>query len=215
MQTAGQVLKEVRLKKGISLGQAEEATKINQRFLRALEEGDYQSLPSLSSIKGFLKNYGEYLDLSVGRLWALFRREYRSAPPPDLLPPTASELLSPSLWTFIQNKFFLALFIAAASVFLIFLGRGFLVPPRLVLDAPADNSTTPELSVTVIGQTEPEVTLTINDQPVTLKEDGRFTVRIQLAIGVNQVTIKATNKLGRSQAITRTVTVSPANGPSP
>lgn len=215
MQTAGQTLKEARRKKGVSLDQAEKATKIKKRFLKALEEGDYQFLPSLPSIKGFLKNYGEYLGLSVDRLWALFRREYRSASSPALLPPSASELLFPSWWTFIQNKIFLALFVAVALLFLIFLGRGFLVPPRLTVDAPPDNFTTSELSVEVVGRTEPEATLTINDQPVTLKEDGRFLVRIQLAIGVNQIAVMAANKLGCSQTVTRMVTVSPGNGLNP
>lgn len=215
MQTAGQALKKARLKKGISFEQAEEATKINQRFLKALEESDYSSLPSLPSIKGFLKNYGEYLGLSADWLWALFRREYRAGSSPALLPLAASGSLFPSWWTVIQNKFFFALVIIAALVFLTFLGRGFLVPPPLVLDAPPDNFTTAELNVEVVGQTDPEANLTINDQPVTLKEEGRFEIRIQLAVGANRLEITATNRLGRSQTLTRTVTVSPFNGLNP
>lgn len=209
MQTVGQLLKNARLEEGVSLDQIEGATKINKRFLKALENGDYQKLPPPTFIKGFVRNYGEYLGLPVERLLALFRREYSLSSSQALLPKTTARFLSPSLWDLVQNKLFLTATFLLIILFLVFLGRGFLIPPRLVLDSPVDNFVTSELSVKVAGKTEPEARLTINDQKVTLQEDGRFSVRVQLTAGVNQITVVATNKLGRSQKIPRTITVPP------
>jgi len=209
MQTVGQILKNARLEKGVSLEQIENETKINKRFLEALENSNYQKLPPPTFIKGFVKNYGEYLGLPVTRLLALFRREYSLSSPHSLVPKTAARFLSPSLWDIVQNKLFLTATFFLLVLFLVFLGRGFLIPPPLVLDSPVDNLVTSQLSVAVAGQTQPETRVSINDQEITLQEDGSFSVRVQLTVGVNRIVVVATNKLGRSQKIIRTVTVSP------
>lgn len=209
MQTVGQFLKNTRLEKGLSLEQIEKSTKINKRFLKALEDGDYQKLPPPTFIKGFIKNYGDYIGLPVDRLLALFRREYSLSFSPTLLPKAVGGTLFPSFLDLIQNKFFLLGFSLLMVFFLIFLGRKFFIPPRLVLELPADSLVTSDLSIDISGQTEPEARLTINDQAVTLREDGSFMVRVQLAVGVNQITVVAMNKLGRSRKVTKTITVSP------
>lgn len=209
MKTVGQLLKSARLEKGISLDQIERSTKINKRFLQALENGDYQKLPHPTFVRGFIRNYGNYLDLPVDRLLALFRREYSLSSNIALLPKVTGGVLSPSFWNFVQNKLFLAAVAFLMIFFLVFLGRGFFIPPRLVLDSPAGDLVTPDLSVEISGQTEPEARLTINDQVVILQEDGKFLVRVQLTMGVNEIRVVATNKLGRSRKVTRTITVSP------
>jgi cytoskeleton protein RodZ len=57
----GSTLRVVREKKNISLAQVEEITKINRRYLEALENEDYQELPDQVYSIGFLKNYARFL----------------------------------------------------------------------------------------------------------------------------------------------------------
>lgn len=76
MKTAGQILKQTRIKKNLSIDQVAKETKIRPVYLRALEEDDYQKLPSSTSARGFIKNYAEFLDLSSAEIIAVFRRDF-------------------------------------------------------------------------------------------------------------------------------------------
>lgn len=64
----GYILKEARLKKDVSIEEVEEELKIRGRYLKALEEDNYELLPGKVYIKGFVKIYGEYLNLDVAEL---------------------------------------------------------------------------------------------------------------------------------------------------
>ncbi len=59
----GSALREARERKGLSLPQVEEDTKIRARYLRALEEEDFGVLPGATYSKGFLRAYADYLGL--------------------------------------------------------------------------------------------------------------------------------------------------------
>ncbi|MCA9933438.1 MAG: helix-turn-helix domain-containing protein [Ardenticatenaceae bacterium] len=63
MDELGHVLREARETKGLTLAQVEEQTRINRRFLEALENGDYQALPTPVHVRGFLRNYARFLGL--------------------------------------------------------------------------------------------------------------------------------------------------------
>ena len=73
--TLGETLRDAREKKGIALDQAGEDTRIREKFLRALEADDWQSLPGAVYTRGFLRNYGEYLALDIEELMAAFQSE--------------------------------------------------------------------------------------------------------------------------------------------
>jgi len=59
----GQTLREARETRGVSLAEAQQATKIRQAFLQALEQENYGVLPPPVYIRGFLKTYSNYLGL--------------------------------------------------------------------------------------------------------------------------------------------------------
>jgi cytoskeletal protein RodZ len=56
----------------VSLMEAQQATKIRQSFLAALEEDDYSILPPPVYVRGFIKNYSNYLDLNGQEMVQLF-----------------------------------------------------------------------------------------------------------------------------------------------
>ena len=72
-ETLGSKLKTAREAKGLSLNIIYQETKIAARYLEALEQEDFNAFPGESYILGFLKNYGEYLDLDVNELLSLYR----------------------------------------------------------------------------------------------------------------------------------------------
>jgi hypothetical protein len=64
----GNSLREARIRRGIEFGQAEQATKIRGKYLRGLEDEQFDALPSDTYIKGFLRTYADYLGLD-GQLY--------------------------------------------------------------------------------------------------------------------------------------------------
>jgi cytoskeleton protein RodZ len=64
----GNSLREARVRRGIEFAQAELATKIRGKYLRALEEEHFEVLPAETYVKGFLRTYAEYLGLD-GQLY--------------------------------------------------------------------------------------------------------------------------------------------------
>jgi len=63
----GNTLREARLRRGLDIADCEQATKIRAKYLRALEEEQFDVLPAPTYVKGFLRTYAEYLGLD-GRL---------------------------------------------------------------------------------------------------------------------------------------------------
>ncbi|MEW8959766.1 MAG: RodZ domain-containing protein [Moorella sp. (in: firmicutes)] len=76
VEKVGDLLHSAREAKGISLREAEEATKIRLRYLEALEKGDYALLPGRVYALGFLRSYARYLGLDVQAVVEQFKREY-------------------------------------------------------------------------------------------------------------------------------------------
>jgi cytoskeletal protein RodZ len=64
----GNSLRDARVRKGLELAQLEAETKIRARYLRALEEEQFDALPGDSYVKGFLRTYAERLGLD-GQLY--------------------------------------------------------------------------------------------------------------------------------------------------
>jgi len=60
----GSQLRQARDKKGVSLQEASAKTKIQEKFLDALEKDDFSALPNSLYLKGFLKKYAEFLGLA-------------------------------------------------------------------------------------------------------------------------------------------------------
>jgi cytoskeletal protein RodZ len=64
----GVSLREARLRQHLELPEAEQATKIRGKYLRALEEEQFEVLPAQTYVKGFLRAYADYLGLD-GQLY--------------------------------------------------------------------------------------------------------------------------------------------------
>jgi hypothetical protein len=59
----GYSLRSARERQGIDLPEAELATKIRAKYIRALEEEDFDALPADTYARGFLRTYADYLGL--------------------------------------------------------------------------------------------------------------------------------------------------------
>jgi hypothetical protein len=64
----GNSLREARLRQGLDFPEIEQATKIRGKYLRSLEEEQFEVLPAQTYVKGFLRSYADYLGLD-GQLY--------------------------------------------------------------------------------------------------------------------------------------------------
>ena len=81
MQELGDLLRKAREAKGVTLADAEEATRIRARYLDALEYGDEHSLPARVYVEGFVHNYAAYLGLSPQEVMARYRAAHEALAP--------------------------------------------------------------------------------------------------------------------------------------
>ena len=70
MVEIGQLLRQTREAKELSLADVEEQTRIRQRYLSALESGDWDELPNPVAARGFLRTYATFLGLDADELVA-------------------------------------------------------------------------------------------------------------------------------------------------
>ncbi len=71
--TAGDLLREARESKNISVTQAANETNITGRHLRALEENNFGMFPGETYAVGFLRKYSDYLGLDSSRVIQLYK----------------------------------------------------------------------------------------------------------------------------------------------
>lgn len=72
----GKTLREARTRRRIELSEAEASTKIRVRFLRAMENEEWDVLPGDSYARGFIRTYAAYLGLDGERLADDFRKQH-------------------------------------------------------------------------------------------------------------------------------------------
>lgn len=208
MMRLGKRLHDARLHKKLSLEEVARATKIKSHFLAALERGDYHSLPSPAYAQGFVKNYAAYLELPQAEIAALFRREFDEKKAYKVLP---DALVKREEFPLKRIRLQQSLVIAALVLFLffgylLFQYRYVFIPPSLTLSTPVPGATVKQ-ELIVSGKTDSNATVLVNNNPVTLNEQGEFTKRLSLFPGKTNLTVKATNRLGKETTVTREIVV--------
>lgn len=82
----GHLLERARRNRGVSLEEAERATRIRRAYLEKLESDDYSTMPEPIYVRGFVKAYANYLGLDGDRFaaqvrfWQERRRKARRGP---------------------------------------------------------------------------------------------------------------------------------------
>lgn len=212
MKTVGLILRDAREKKRLNLDQIEKATKIRKKFLESIENDDYSSLPSAAYAKGFVKNYGDYLGLDSSSLLAYFRRQSKDIPRSSILPKKEDETLAPSPLRMTPGRFLASLVAILVVIFVGYLAlqyRSIQQSPALSLESPKENFVSSDRRVEVLGQTDPDATVTINGVSILTRSDGKFFDQVMLEPGVNKITVIATSRFGKVATTIRNVNYQP------
>jgi len=203
-------LRSARQAKKLKLSLIAKKLNINEKYLLALERGEYEKLPSGVYGKNFLREYAFFLGLNYKKLATNFETETNI-----LEPKRQKELFSKQV---IKKRYLLAmpkilkntLIFLTICVCFIYLGyrvNKIISPPILIISNPSANLTTNNTSLQVTGQTESEANLIINGQTVLTNKNGDFSQNISLKNGINIITITASKKNSRGNTVIRQVLV--------
>jgi cytoskeletal protein RodZ len=210
----GEVLRTAREGKGVDLARVERDTKIRERYLSALERGEYRDLPGAVYTKGFLRNYGAYLGLDTEYLIDLYRIESATAagqhPARPAPPPRPLGVRRNRAFVVTPGAVVAAILTILVGGFVAYIGFeivNFARTPELRITAPpGDVSGHTELEITVEGETEPNATVEISGLPenptVVADAEGSFRVTVRLLPGSNVMQLEANDPAtGRNSEI--------------
>jgi cytoskeletal protein RodZ len=93
MPEIGETLREARMRRRIDMTEVETATKIRGKYLRALENEEWDLLPGPTFVKSFLRTYAEYLGLDSRLLVEEYRQRFERPATQDLTPFSAGRNL--------------------------------------------------------------------------------------------------------------------------
>jgi len=203
-------LRSARQAKKLKLSKIAKKLNINEKYLAALEKGEYEKLPSGVYGKNFLREYALFLGLDYKKLAADFETEINI-----LEPRRQKEIFSKQV---VKARYLLAmpkifknlLIFLTICVCFIYLGyriNKIISPPLLIIESPSADLTTDQNSLQVAGRTEAEASLTINGQTVLTDKNGDFSQIISLKNGVNIITITANKQHSRGNTIIRQILV--------
>ncbi|MBU0999897.1 helix-turn-helix domain-containing protein [Patescibacteria group bacterium] len=208
MRTVGQVLKEERERKFYTLDEIEKATKIRKELLEALEAGEYSKLPPQTFVQGFIKNYGKFLKLSQSKLLAIYRREFSELKHPPRVLDSFKDPIEKKKFKLTPTRALGGVVLGLVIIFFVYLWiqyRFLVGGPFLEVNQPVDQLSTTSSVVQVVGRTDPEAKVSINNQEVGVDTFGRFSQEIKLIDNISNIEISAKSKKGQVIKIERTV----------
>src|SRR5688500_10196986 len=84
MPEIGETLREARMRRRVDMTEVEAATKIRAKYLRALENEEWDLLPGPTFVKTFLRTYADYLGLDSRNLVEEYKQRYERPASEDL-----------------------------------------------------------------------------------------------------------------------------------
>lgn len=90
MKMTGELLKAERLKQDLKISDVAFALKLGNKVIQNIEDGDIESLPAKTFVRGFVKSYAEFLKLNAAVVLKQFQEEMGSTSPVPKIPPPLS-----------------------------------------------------------------------------------------------------------------------------
>lgn len=212
----GERLRAAREEMGLSRKDVEKATRVTAKYIRALEEHAFDKLPETLYAKNFVRALSKHYGLDPAVMTEALLRETTAVSGKEPEPTKLIERLHGKrlVATPIAIKIGV-LVIAFASVvsYFAYSVHSILRPPRLIVHTPQDSQVFDERQVTLEGETEPEVELTVNQESVLIESDGTFRETLNLPEGVSILRVAAKKRHSKAQELYLRVVIDPPEEP--
>ena len=207
MKSVGDLLKEGRVRKNYSRIVLGEMTHIRTSFIAAIENGDWEKLPEFNVTLGFVKIISHFLEIDERHAVSLFRRDY----PPRLNKigtgkSQSENLMKKFIWgprvTFLAGVIIIIFLVVG---YLGFQYRKFNLPPGLVIQEPREGQVVTIRELQVVGRTDSDATVEVNNQPTVTHDGGRFDTLIEISDNTFEIKVVAKSRGGKETVVSRTI----------
>jgi len=221
-RTIGERLKSERERLWLSLDEVSNTTKINKKYLIAIEENSFETFTSHTQAIGFIRNYSNFLNIDPVNLIAIYKRDFESEKLTRKIQKVEDEDLlkakNPSNWdkikqTQLTSKRVWALISILLIIVFIILTSGFIkaafAPPYFKITSPIEVSAgetkeflTSEKTIKISGDTAGYTLIKLNEIPLTLNTGFAFqSEELPITSEETKFIITAESQLGvKSQA---------------
>jgi len=204
---AGQRLREVRLRRKLSIDQVASQLRIPPKYLLALEEGELSAFSAEVYAKGAYLKYATFLQVDTRATWHAFLRTLAGRRENKPL-----RMLTPATWLQrVMTPTGIFVIVIALIVVLVagYIGlqiSAFVSVPDLEVAEPS-RVIIEDDEVVVRGVTEGGAEVSVNGEKVLLDENNQFYSHLSLRPGINVLQVEAVGASGRTNLIERHILV--------
>lgn len=212
LETLSEYLLAVRTKLKLSQEQVSHQTGVKLKFLQGLESGDFGVLPAEVYVLGFLRQLAQLYSTSPVELAEQYKKEQaiqkQMSRPAGLLSQSfygkyfQKLVITPKILTLVLGLLFVALTLG----YIVWQVWSINKTPALRVLQPADNSVIAGAFVTVRGQTDPGMLVSVNDQNIFVDSQGSFSTQLGLTPGPKDIVITAKNRFDKAAGKTLHIT---------
>jgi hypothetical protein len=207
----GQELQSARRRLAVSLDEMEHRTKIQKKYLMAIEADRWQDLPEPIYTRNFLRSYALCIGKNPDYILSRFKKERGCCDYVDRYKTPLQKVRKSRL---VVTSRIVRLIILGLMAIIMFgyLGlqiRSIIQPPDLEIISPADGTTLEVPTIVVVGVSEKDALVFVNSNRVLTSDDGKFETQIMLERGLNVITVKSKKRHSDFAAVYRTVIFDP------
>ncbi|BCX15845.1 MAG: hypothetical protein KatS3mg098_074 [Candidatus Parcubacteria bacterium] len=208
-----EILKSYLKEKGVSPQELSQETGIVYHYIQAFLEGNFEKLPSLPYVRGYLQKIADYLEIDFEELWQQYQKEapIKKSGEEDKMP---TNRFAPQP----LNKKNIAIVVLILIILSLVIPRlaKFLGSPQITIISPnKDNLVVSQQNFLLKGQVDnPQDKVLINNEEVFVLPDGSFEKEVFLTEKINLFQFKVKRFLGKEITLERTVIYEPQASPT-
>ena len=157
MADFGNLLREARERKEITLREVERTTRIRRGHLEALESEDFAQLPPATYARGIVRNYAQYLGLDPAATLAAYERASGSVVDPVEIVPATRPIDSHSHW--VPNFAIIAFMVVMSLVVFTWMYSAYFRPSESLATSTVGVATVTPFTQSILAVTSPQVTV--------------------------------------------------------
>ncbi len=206
IETLAEYLVEVREKLGFTLEDVVKKTGIKLKFLKYLESGKFSKLPPGVYVIGFLKQLSGLYSVVPQVLIDQYKKEFSIQRNIDSPLKVRKNKLKKSWEKVIitpkrLSLFFGVIFISLTVGYIIWQVVAINKPPKLKVFEPTPSQIIFGSSLNVKGQTDPGISVSVNEQNVFVNSKGLFQIQLGISPGPVELKVLAENKFGKITSV--------------
>jgi cytoskeletal protein RodZ len=203
LETLSEYLREIRESLGLSTEEVAKKTGIGTKPLEALEAGAYNRLPSEVYVKGFLSQLAQIYNIDKQVLINQFEieRKIQKAVTKTTTKPTNAKkgifqdlVITPKNLSLVGG----VAFILVTVVYICWQVFSISKVPDLRIESPQDLTVIDKSFVEILGTTDPGSIVTVNNEPVFVDREGKFSTQLGISSGPKELIIVAKNRFDKS-----------------